>query len=183
MKELSNDVLIKTYCQEQKVDALAELMRRVLHLSMGISMKYLKNKMDAEDLVSDLYLKLQVDLCRFNILDFPAWVSMVTKNMALSQLRSKSRKPQEESLENFVEIGSTDHLLEVEEKETLLLCLDQCLEQLQGHQKRCISLFFLENKSYSEIQEITQMDFKSVKTHLQNGKRMLRLLMEKQGKS
>jgi len=54
---------------------------------------------------------------------------------------------------------------------------------LQGHQKRCISLFFLENKSYSEIQEITQLDFKSVKTHLQNGKRMLRLLMEKQGKS
>jgi RNA polymerase sigma-70 factor (ECF subfamily) len=71
----------------------------------------------------------------------------------------------------------------VEEKETLLLCLEQCLEQLQGNQKRCISLFFLENKSYSEIQEMTQLDFKSVKTHLQNGKRMLRLLMEKQGKS
>ncbi|MEY4866115.1 MAG: hypothetical protein RLY64_369, partial [Bacteroidota bacterium] len=90
---------------------------------------------------------------------------------------------QEESLENFVEIASADHLLEVEEKETLLLCLEQCLEQLQGNQKRCISLFFLENKSYSEIQEMTQLDFKSVKTHLQNGKRMLRLLMEKQGKS
>jgi len=183
MKSLSNSELMKVYCQEQKADALAELFRRYLHLSLGISLKYLKNKMEAEDLVSDLYLKLQVDLCRFNILDFPAWVSMVTKNMALSHLRSKSRKPQEESLENFVEIASTDHLLEVEEKETLLLCLEQCLEQLQGNQKQCVYLFYLENKSYSEIQEMTQLDFKSVKTHLQNGKRMLRLLMEKQWKS
>ncbi|MEY4851812.1 MAG: hypothetical protein RIS99_207, partial [Bacteroidota bacterium] len=90
MKSLSHSELMKAYCQDQNTDALAELFRRILHLSMGISMKYLKNKMDAEDLVSDLYLKLQVDLCRFNILDFPAWVSMVTKNMALSQLRSKS---------------------------------------------------------------------------------------------
>ena len=72
MKSLSNSELIKVYCQEQKADALAELFRRYLHLSLGISLKYLKNKMEAEDLVSDLYLKLQVDLCRFNILDFPA---------------------------------------------------------------------------------------------------------------
>jgi RNA polymerase sigma-70 factor (ECF subfamily) len=100
--------------------------------------------------------------------------------MALSQLRTKSRKPKEESLENFMEMESVDHLLEVEEKETLLLCLENCLNQLQGNQKRCISLFFLENKSYTEIQKITELDFKSVKTHLQNGKRMLRLLMEKQ---
>lgn len=180
MKQLNQQELIHRYCKEQNPEALAELFRRVLHLTFGISMKYLKNKMEAEDLVSDLYLKLQVDLCRFNILDFSAWVSMVTKNMALSQLRTKSRNPKEESLGNFMELESVDHLLEVEEKETLLLCLENCLNQLQGNQKRCVSLFFLENKSYSEIQEITQLDFKSVKTHLQNGKRMLRLLMEKQ---
>jgi len=180
MKNLSPNELIKRYCSFKDEIALAELYRSVLHLTFGISLKYLKNKMEAEDLVSDLYLKLQIDLCRFNILDFPAWVSMVTRNMALSQLRSKSRKPSEEPLENFMEMASVDHLVEVEEKETLLLSLEQCLEQLQGHQKQCVQLFFLENKSYSQIQEMTQLDFKSVKTHLQNGKRMLRILMEKQ---
>ncbi len=53
------------------------------------------------------------------------------------------------------------------------------LEELNKEQKQCVTLFYLEKKSYQEIAETTHLSLMQVKSHIQNGKRNLRLLMEK----
>ena len=47
-------------------------------------------------------------------------------------------------------------------------------------QRICIDLFQLQEKSYKEIMASTGFDFKQVKTHIQNGKRNLKLLVLQQ---
>ncbi|MEN9292007.1 MAG: hypothetical protein RLZZ357_1851, partial [Bacteroidota bacterium] len=63
-------------------------------------------------------------------------------------------------------------------KEQQLDLLEKVMEQLKPVQKECIHLFFIEQLSYEEIMNKTQLSFKEVKSHLQNGKRNLKIMME-----
>ena len=54
------------------------------------------------------------------------------------------------------------------------------MEQLPGEQKLAIKLFYLEEKCYKEIAETTNTDINKVRSFIQNGRRNLKICMEKQ---
>jgi RNA polymerase sigma-70 factor (ECF subfamily) len=53
------------------------------------------------------------------------------------------------------------------------------LTELNYEQQQCVTLFYLQKKSYMEISEATGYSMMQVKSHIQNGKRNLKLLIEK----
>jgi RNA polymerase sigma-70 factor (ECF subfamily) len=55
--------------------------------------------------------------------------------------------------------------------------MHQSIMQLDGKQRVCIDLFYLQNKSYADIQSATGFTFMEVKSYIQNGKRKLKLLL------
>jgi DNA-directed RNA polymerase specialized sigma24 family protein len=55
------------------------------------------------------------------------------------------------------------------------------METLQREQRESVKLFYLENKCYDEISEITGFDWNKVRSLIQNGKRNLKICMEKNG--
>jgi len=57
--------------------------------------------------------------------------------------------------------------------------LEEAIKTLNEEQRICIELFFLKEKCYNEITDLTGFDFKQVKSFIQNGKRNLRIYMEK----
>jgi RNA polymerase sigma-70 factor (ECF subfamily) len=56
--------------------------------------------------------------------------------------------------------------------------MHEAIKQLNPEQQQCINLFYLEKKTYAEVAEITGYTMLQVKSHLQNGKRNLKLMME-----
>ena len=60
--------------------------------------------------------------------------------------------------------------------------LEAALEELNPEQKTCITLFYLHKKSYQEIVSITGYNLLQVKSYIQNGKRNLKILVEKKMK-
>ncbi len=60
------------------------------------------------------------------------------------------------------------------------LSATEAITQLGDEQKLCIRLFFYDDKSYREIATETGFTEKQVKSYLQNGKRNLRILLEKE---
>ncbi len=56
--------------------------------------------------------------------------------------------------------------------------LEDCIKKLKEDQRICIDLFYLQDKSYVEVSQITSYSMKEVKTYIQNGKRNLKILME-----
>ena len=58
--------------------------------------------------------------------------------------------------------------------------LEQALSQLPTEQRRCLELFYLEEKSYQEIVAATGLAVNQVKSHLQNGRRMLKRSLYKE---
>ena len=65
------------------------------------------------------------------------------------------------------------------EKDNTLNQLNEALHQLNKEQHTCLTLFYLEKRSYTEIAAGTGFSMMQVKSHIQNGKRNLRLLLEK----
>ena len=56
--------------------------------------------------------------------------------------------------------------------------MKECIERLNDEQKECIRFFYYNNKSYREISSLMKLDEKNVKSHLQNGKRNLKICLE-----
>jgi RNA polymerase sigma-70 factor, ECF subfamily len=182
IKHYSDQLLLEKYRDEKDQQFLAELYTRYTHLVYGVCMKYFKDPDDASDAVMNIYEKLSTDIHRHQIIKFSAWLYVITKNHCLMELRS--RKSQErrhdlwqEDQQLFME--SMDFLHPIDEDFDLHTeQLRLCIEQLKNEQKNCIELFYYHNKCYLEIAEELSLDEKKVKSHLQNGKRNLKICME-----
>ena len=173
-QSLSDAELVKMYKDKSSSAIIGELYTRYGHLVMGTSMKYLKNKANAEDLTMQVFEQLPKKISSHNIQRFKSWLYMVTKNECLMLLRKKRHL----TTEIMKELESSNELHLKEEKEVQLNLLEQAITKLKDEQRHCIELFYLEQKSYQEIVFELKMDLKKVKSAIQNGKRNLKINLE-----
>jgi len=169
--------LLQNFYKDHDNKWLGILLPRYTLLLLGVCMKYLKNEEDARDCVQQIFLKVINELQKYKVEYFKSWIYMIAKNHCLMKLRDKS-KIVELSDHVAMEPGmDTDKKIHIE-KDELLQRMEIALNKLNAEQKRCVKLFYLQKKSYSEIAEITGFSAMQVKSHLQNGKRNLKLLLE-----
>ena len=57
--------------------------------------------------------------------------------------------------------------------------MESSLKELNREQQQCVTLFYLQKKSYSEISEETGYSLLQVKSYIQNGKRNMKILIER----
>lgn len=181
---ISDQQLLDNFYADHDNRWLGTLFQRYTLLLFGVCMKYLKNEEEARDAVQQVFLKAITELHRYPVRFFKSWLYMVGKNYCLMRLRERQGKALTEVHEDQLadEEGfppAQSHL----EKEQRLQLLEESLEALNSEQKQCVTLFYLGRKSYHEIMEITGFTAMQVKSHIQNGKRNLRLLMERKAKN
>ena len=75
-----------------------------------------------------------------------------------------------------------EHLTDALNREAHFRQLDECMEQLVDGQRKVIELFYLQGKCYNEITAETGLEWNSVRSFIQNGRRNLKLCIEKQQK-
>jgi len=184
LKGRPDEELVAEFRAGGDLEVLGVLYSRYLHLVYGVCLKYLKEREEAKDAVMQIFEKLIIEIPKHNIENFRSWLHVVTKNYCLMQLRS-GRSEKEKFVEwandpeYFMETATDLHPLdEDEDLKTVDSALEDCIERLKEEQKRCIRLFYFENRCYNEIAENLGMDEKKVKSHLQNGKRNLKICLE-----
>lgn len=179
MRNISNisDKEVLTLLQASKDNALIALLYdRYRHLVFGVGMKYLKNESRARDVVGDVYEKLLY--ANFSeIENFGAWVYVVAKNTCLMEIRS--RESQERRERNFMLNQSEPNEHSVEDMQVRESLLKRAICLLSRPQAMCIELFYLEEKSYQEVSQLSGMDLNEVKSHIQNGKRNLKNILSR----
>lgn len=185
-KVLSDEELIAKYKETQNTAHVGELYQRYTHITLAVCIKYLKNTDDAQDAVMQIFEKIIQDLLKHDVNFFQGWFHTYIRNHCLMQLRkNKSKQSYNDNYkkevleEDIVETEDASHLNDKELLENDIERLETAINQLKNEQKECVRLFFLEERSYKEIEEITGFDYKQVKSFIQNGKRNLRILMEK----
>lgn len=177
VRKLSDEDIIALYKEKQWTLCIDELYRRYSHLVFGVCLKYVKQIENAEDLTLSLFASLSDKLLQHQVQHFKSWLYVSARNSSLMFIRSnkKSASPIED---DFFADESDELLNEKLEKDALLDQLTMVLEELKQEQRLCIQLFYIQKKSYDEITRITNYTLKEVKSHLQNGRRNLKLLIE-----
>ena len=176
----SDTDLINKFLESGDNSFIGVLYERYGHLVLGLCIKYLKNKDEAQDMVIQIFTDLMKDLKKHKVQYFKSWLYVYSKNFCLMELRKRQRelKKELELKENvhlIMDFSNPEHL---HEKEKQIVIMEQAIGLLNIEQKQCIELFYLKNKSYNEIIEITGYSNNEVKSHIQNGKRNLKLKME-----
>jgi len=175
--DASDSELLQNFYQDHDNKWLGILLPRYTILLLGVCMKYLKNEEDAKDCVQQIFIKIINELHKYKVDYFKSWIYMIAKNHCLMKLREKGKFTAELS-ENMASIpDETDEKISLIEKDVLLNKMMIAIEQLNAEQKECVSLFYLQKKSYTEITEITGFTMLQVKSHIQNGKRNLKLMI------
>jgi RNA polymerase sigma factor (sigma-70 family) len=171
--------LLQKFYADHNNDWLGVLLQRYTLLLYGVCMKYLKNDEAAKDSVQQVFLKVITELHKYKVDYFKSWIYMVAKNHCLMQLRDKGKYNGEIHETMLVVDEEIDIRKSHIEKENSLTHMAQALQQLNKEQQQCITLFYLEKKSYQDIAEQTQFTMMQVKSHIQNGKRNLKMMLDK----
>jgi RNA polymerase sigma factor (sigma-70 family) len=173
---LTDQEILSHFYADHNNEWLGSLLERYTMLLYGVSMKYLKNPEEARDAVQQIFLKAITELHKYEVSYFSSWLYMIAKNHCLMQLRNQRRGISVDLVtEPVSETEDPDPL----QNETLLRNLVEALQHLNPEQKSCIRKFYLEKKSYQAIASETGFNLLQVKSYIQNGKRNLRLLLEK----
>lgn len=179
--EITDAELIALYKRTEESKWLGILYSRYTAMVLGVCLKYLKDREEAKDAVMQLYEKLTETLKTHEVQHFKSWLYVTARNQCLMQLRSRKGKFTEEISPFLMETASEAHLEEGAEVEADLGKLEKCIEKLNPEQKICVRLFYLEEKCYKDIAQLTGYDLNQVKSFIQNGKRNLKICMEQNG--
>lgn len=183
LQSLSDEQLAARYARTGDTEFLGQLYERYTHLVFAVSLKYLGNEDEAEDTVMLIFEKLVEELKSERVSAFKSWLYTVTRNQCLMQLRhrktvEKSKEVLLKELEDGVmETGNGMHLITGNGSEDDHK-LEEAIGRLNEDQRKCIELFYLEERSYREVAETTGFTMNEVKSHLQNGRRNLKIILE-----
>lgn len=177
--ELPDKELVTLFRTTRDMEVLAVLFQRYMDLLYGVCLKYLKQPETAKDAVMQIFEELVAKLPRHEVDNFKSWLYTLAKNHCLMQLRTPKNLKTTEFNPDSMQLEEDLHLNGIQLKEENLQKLERCLETLSTDQKKAVELFYLQNKCYKEIAEATGIEWNKVRSFIQNGRRNLKICMEK----
>ncbi len=184
LKLKSDSQLVDMYKITADRDIVGELYNRYNHIVFGVCLKYLKDTDRSNDALMHIFNELFYLLERYEIRDFKHWLHTTTKNYCFKLLKSNNYSldldiiPEKNISQEFME--TEQQIAHLEERDLLIEKMTIALETLKPEQKECVKLFYIQSKSYQDVSDITGYDLKKVKSYIQNGKRNLQIIMEKE---
>lgn len=150
-----------------------------MELVYAVCLKYLRDPELSRDAVMQIFEELVKKLHKHEVDNFKSWLHTVAKNHCLMQLRTPKNLKTTEFKGDLMQSEDEVHLNGVLSREENFQKLEKCLETLPAEQKLCVEMFYLQNKCYKEIAEQTGIDWNKVRSYIQNGRRNLKICMEK----
>lgn len=161
--------------------AYADLVERHKDKAMTLAMKMLKNREDAEEALQDAFVRVFNALYRFEWKSsFSTWFYRIVYNVCATEL-SKQGDEQHVSLQEedadggALEIVSGEILpdLALESTELHTIVLEE-IDKLPQAYGPTFTLFFVQDLSYDEIVEVTNLPLGTVKARLFRARTLLR---------
>jgi RNA polymerase sigma-70 factor (ECF subfamily) len=180
-QQMTDGELAELYKKSGEMQVLGILFQRYTSMLFGLCMKYLKDRDASKDAVMQLFEKLVMTLREHQVSHFKSWLYITARNHCLMELRSRKGKNFQDIEGVIVESGGELHQEDDLQLEANLSRLEKCMETLIDEQKHCVQLFYLQQRCYQEISEITGYNYNQVKSYIQNGKRNLKICIEGNG--
>ncbi|KAA8485500.1 RNA polymerase sigma-70 factor (ECF subfamily) [Arcticibacter tournemirensis] len=177
--EADEAAILSDYRRTGDLELLGRLYQGYMPLVYGLCLKYFKDEELSKDAVMQIFEQLIDKLRRHEVSNFKSWLYTLARNYCLMALRSSSKHIFVPVEDGVMERDGIVHLNIDESKENALSSMEKCMEKLPDDQRISIDLFYLQEKCYKEVADITGFDMNKVKSYIQNGKRNLKICMEK----
>jgi len=178
-EQRNDQELLQRYKQTADLQVLGVLYQRYMDLVYGVCLKYFRDPEESKDAVMNIFEELVLKLKVHEVENFRSWLHVLARNHCLMQLRKKNRIRTTDLDPSLMQSTEELHHNGVMDREDRLSLMEDCMKTLPDEQKRSVELFYLQSKCYNEIAEITGLEWNKVRSQIQNGKRNLRLCMEK----
>ncbi|MGZ3845667.1 MAG: RNA polymerase sigma factor [Flavisolibacter sp.] len=173
--------LLNLYWADKNQEWVGILLERYTLLLLGVCMKYLKDENEARECVQQVFLKVLTEVSKYKIEYFKSWLYMVAKNHCLMRLRDRGNKGAKELNDSFAAGDDADKQELIANEKTYDL-LEEAILELSEEQRQCVILFYLKKNSYHQVSEKTGFNLMQVKSYIQNGKRNLKIIIDKKMK-
>ena len=177
-QHLTDQELIQRYQSDGQTEWLGILLKRYTLLLFGVGMKYLKDEEEAKDVVQSVFLKALTELPKYKVDYVKSWLYMIARNHCLMKLRQKNVTYSLDTQGSEISAQHEDPE-KANQQDQLLGSMEQALTELSEDQRICVTLFYLQKKSYQQIAEETGFSLLQIKSHIQNGKRNLKIKLQK----
>lgn len=173
-----DEELLRRYVADGDASALGILYERYMPMVYGVCLKILRDAQKSEDAVMNIYEEIARKTREHRIESFRGWLYVLARNHCLMEWRKNQRHPTDHHApEDMARYDAVEMAFEVElpgKKNTL----ERCLEALAEHQRTAVQMFYYDDKSYKEISETLALELGLVRSHIQNGRRNLRICLE-----
>lgn len=181
--ELDADTLapLVTAIQRRDSAALAQLYESTVDRLYGLVYRLLNNAQDAEDIVSEVFLKVWHEPERYDPARGPvmAWLMVMARSRALDELRKHKHAQRCQQSDAAVdEILQAPSPMEVLSSWQQGSRVQQALMHLSEIQRQLILLAFFEGLSHAEIAIRMALPLGTVKSHLRRAQSTLEQLLE-----
>jgi len=181
---MNSDEQIIAGCLEGKRKAFNLLFRKHAPVMLGVCMRYCKNRIDAEDVMQDGFIKVFTQISKFRKEgSFEGWIKRIMINAAIDNYQSNLKHAfhaDVSELEEAISIGDDEDLendipdhLNIG-KETLM----QMIQALPDGYRVVFNLYAIENFSHKEIASILGISENTSKTQLLKARKALRKKIE-----
>lgn len=176
---LSDEELLGQFQTTQDISVLGLLYQRYLPCVYGVCLKYLENRDNAQDAVMDIFELILDKLPHYEVRNFSAWLYVTAKNHCLQKIYREQRYDYVRIDDFVMENHESFDLVDDPQTKEELDALSYCITTLPEEQRKSIHYFYIENKSYADIVEMTGFALNLVKSYIQNGRRNLKNCMVK----
>lgn len=159
---------------------LEELYTKYAKQVFNLSLQYVQNREDAEEITQDVFVKVHQHLDTFkHESKHSTWIYRITINTSLDFVKAKKRKKRfgiftslfhADSSEVKYESSSFEHPGVALEQREALENIFRCINDLPENQKTALILHKIEQQSQAEIAEIMEISPKAVESLIQRAK-------------
>ncbi|HWZ22980.1 MAG TPA: RNA polymerase sigma factor [Cytophagaceae bacterium] len=163
-------------CLKQDKNAQQALIKLFFGYAKTISMRYAANNEDAEEIISDSFLKIFNHLKSYDhSLPFKAWLKTIVINTSIDHFRKNQKYRQSVDIDEVEIISDAEDIVSKISAEEILLLV----QQLSPAYRMVFTLYVIEGYNHREIATMLGIKEGTSKSNLQDARRKLQYMIQK----
>ena len=171
-------------CAAGDRQALQSLYRQEARHLLGVALRIVRQRQQAEDVVHDAFMNIWTKASSFEAAlgSGRGWIYSVTRNLALNAVRNGAREitvdeETTQAIDAQISMDAHQQTADSFELTANLGKLNDCLSRLEPARRNCILYAYVDGCSHGEIAERTQTPLGTVKAWIKRGMGTLRECM------
>lgn len=180
---VKNDSFYINEVKNGNINAFEFLVERHKDMIFTIILRIVRIREEAEEIAQDTFLKAFQSITSFEgKSEFSTWLYKIAYNLSISHKRKKKYKSveiDENLISNNTDFETYNDFIKLEESEKNKI-LQKAVNSLSGDDALIITLYYIQELSINEIQEITNLSQSNIKIKLFRARKQLFLLLKNQ---